>query len=395
MWFNKKSNKSTEDRGWRAMSVLLDKELPENKRKRRLVLWLWPVAASVIGAVLYFTLSNGLDPQLKEVAVLKTTPMTVGSTSTAVPSLEQSSPEVLITEKKEYFSQKTIANKGQTNNNIATAGAALLSSVVKEPLPKAATTEGTIQNDAVTQNSEYTIEQTTADPESKIVMADIKNIAVLPYNLNYQKETPQMRPLPLVMNKTSAFGLHPYALAGVFAPPALDRAGYALGGGIAIHYKKWLGLSLGIQYEKYRGKYDYQNEVASSISDLNSLSAYTDVKQYSVPLLLHVAVPSTPLTVYGGVAKNFVQNTANYYAIPSRSQAELSVPGFDVNSLSYASSAAASIPGTYYEWQLGLRLRMWKKWSIGLQYREQFEKVKNGIIPGFNHLGLNLSYSLQ
>ena len=54
MWFNKKLNKSTEDRGWRAMSVLLDKELPENKRKRRLVLWLWPVAASVIGAVLYF-----------------------------------------------------------------------------------------------------------------------------------------------------------------------------------------------------------------------------------------------------------------------------------------------------------------------------------------------------
>ena len=132
---------------------------------------------------------------------------------------------------------------------------------------------------------------------------------------------------------------------------------------------------MGIQYEKYRGKYDYQNEVASSISDLNSLSAYTDVKQYSVPLLLHVAVPSTPLTVYGGVVKNFVQNTANYYAIPSRSQAELSVPGFDVNSLSYASSAAASIPGTYYEWQLGLRLGCGKM-GIGLQYREQFEKWK-------------------
>ena len=58
--------------------------------------------------------------------------------------------------------------------------------------------------------------------------------------------------------------------------------------------------------------------------------------------------------------------------------------------------AAASIPGTYYEWQLGLQLRdVEKNGSIGLQYREQFEKVKNGIIPGFNHLGLNLSYGLQ
>ena len=82
------------------MSVLLDKELPENKRKRRLVLWLWPVAASVIGAVLYFTLSNGLDPQLKEVAGLNTMPITVGSTSTAISSFEQSSSEVLISEKK-------------------------------------------------------------------------------------------------------------------------------------------------------------------------------------------------------------------------------------------------------------------------------------------------------
>ena len=49
-----------------------------------------------------------------------------------------------------------------------------------------------------------------------------------------------MRPLPLVMNKTSAFGLHPYALAGCLPLLLLDRAGYALGGGIAIHYKNGL-----------------------------------------------------------------------------------------------------------------------------------------------------------
>jgi hypothetical protein len=35
MWFNKKSGRLPEDRGWEAMRQMLDKELPENKRKNR------------------------------------------------------------------------------------------------------------------------------------------------------------------------------------------------------------------------------------------------------------------------------------------------------------------------------------------------------------------------
>ena len=395
MWFNKKSNKSTEDRGWQAMSVLLDKELPENKRKRRLVLWLWPVAASLTGALLYFSINNGLPPQQHKAAAMKPQPVAMNTPASAILLHDQTTSESLPSGKQETIAQKTTSTKIQSNHYAKTTGEANLKAENNRMMPITQTLAETIQQDIAVQNSDITIESTQAEPEITRALAEVNKITALPYNLHYNEAMSEMTPLPLVMKKSGSIGFHPYAVAGLFAPPALDRAGFALGGGIAIQYKKWLGLSLGIQYEKYRGKYDYQNEVASSISDLNSLSAYTDVKQYSVPLLLHVAVPSTPLTVYGGVAKNFVQNTANYYAIPSRSQAELNVPGFDVNSLSYASSAAASIPGTYYEWQLGLRLRMWKKWSIGLLYREQFEKVKNGIVPGFNHLGLNLSYGLQ
>lgn len=377
------------------MSVLLDRELPEKKRKRRLVLWLWPVAASLAGALLYFSINNGLPPQQHKAAAMKPQPVAINTPASAILLQDQTTTKSLHAEKQESIVQKTTSTKIQSNHYAKKTDETNLKAEKNRMMPITQTLVETMQQDIAVQNSDITIETIQAEPGTARALTEVNKIAALPYNLHYNELMTEMMPLPLVMEKSGSIGIHPYALAGLFAPPVLDRAGFALGGGIAIQYKKWLGLSLGIQYEKYRGKYDYQNEVASSISDLNSLSAYTDVKQYSVPLLLHVAVPSTPLTVYGGVSKNFVQNTANYYAIPSRSQAELNVPGFDVNSLSYASSAAASIPGTYYEWQLGLRLRMWKKWSIGLQYREQFEKEKNGIIPGFNHLGLNLSYGLQ
>ena len=179
-----KLNKSTEDRGWRAMSVLLDKTAGK-QTQRRLVLWLWPVAASVIGAVLYFSISNGLDPQLKEVAVLKTTPMTVASTSTAIFCMNRQALKFWF-QKKENWISNNRTNKGQTNN-IATADAALLSLVVKEPLPKAATTEGTIQNDAV-QNSEYTIEANNGWPRVKNRNGRYKKHSRVAYNLNYQKK---------------------------------------------------------------------------------------------------------------------------------------------------------------------------------------------------------------
>jgi hypothetical protein len=54
MWFNKKSGRMPEDRGWEAMRQMLDKELPENNRKNRLILWFWPLLFG-LGLGYYFT----------------------------------------------------------------------------------------------------------------------------------------------------------------------------------------------------------------------------------------------------------------------------------------------------------------------------------------------------
>lgn len=393
MWFNKKSNKNTEDKGWQAMNILLDKELPENKRRRRGLIWLWPVAASFIGAVFYFSSSNELAPRFNKAAHMKPQPVAMTSPPSEVTLQDAASHESLIAENREASSQKNTATRIPSSSGTNAKGAALLTVENEKILPKNESLVETLQQDRAAQITDYTVETATAEPKSERTLTKLKNIATLPYDLKYQKVMPQMMSLPFVVEKSKVLGVHPYAVAGVFAPPALDRAGFAIGGGLALQYKKWLGFTVGVQYEKYRGKYDYQNIYSSNTSDLNSLSAYTDVKQFSIPVLLHVRVPSTPVTIFGGVAKNFVQKTANYYAIPSRSQAELN-PGLEINSVDFASTAAASIPDAYYEWQLGVRIRMWNKWSLGLQYREQFEKLRNGIIPGFNHLGLNLSYAL-
>ena len=48
-------NKSIQDKGWTEMSALLDKEMPQEKKKRRAILWFYFLGAAVLGLVVFAT----------------------------------------------------------------------------------------------------------------------------------------------------------------------------------------------------------------------------------------------------------------------------------------------------------------------------------------------------
>ena len=58
-------NKSIQDKGWAEMSALLDKEMPQEKKKRRAILWFYFVGAAAIGFVVVATMfTQGNDMEM-------------------------------------------------------------------------------------------------------------------------------------------------------------------------------------------------------------------------------------------------------------------------------------------------------------------------------------------
>ena len=414
MWFNKKSNNRIEDKGWQAMKVLLDKELPEKKSRRSVLLWLWPVAAGFIGVML---VQAGLLSSWKT-SDLKSTEQVQGEINATyeTPARQEVAPTYAITkgvntdqvEAKSLASSpiNAVANTPKKfvdkdhHNRTASQTSALYQAEKKmsenresEGLDNVKPSENEVAWEVIEQQKEdgHSIDMTvTGNTHNRM---DIAALPAIEAKINRVNRAPQMD-LALVNNiRDSKVSIRPYLSAGIFGPPALDRAGYSLGGGVSLQFTPWLGLSFGAAYEKYRGQYDYQSAFAA-INDVNEFSAFTDVRQIAIPVMLQLHLPKTRFSLNGGIAKNFVQNTANYYAIPSTVEAS-TLPNFDINSKEFASEAAASIPSSYYEWQVGARMRIWKSVGLSVHYREQFEKQKNGIIPGYNHVGVGLTLGLQ
>lgn len=414
MWFNKKSNNRIEDKGWQAMKGLLDRELPEKKNKRRTLLWLWPVAAGFIGLVLVQAgwLDSWRTSDHKKTEQVQTEIIA-----------ELQTPTYQGVDQTHVLTETVNSDKGETTTLSSTQINAIANTLEKSinkghrnPFSSPIKAEYNAENKmlvhpesngsdkVLSSENEVTLKEAEKNTENGSSMDIPANgqtrnrmdIALLPgieTEINRASLAPQID-LVLENNiRDSKFSISPYLSAGIFGPPAFDRAGYSMGGGFSLKFNPWLGLSFGAAYEKYRGQYDYQSSFAA-LNDVNEFSAYTDVRQISVPVMLQVRLPKTRFAFYGGIAKNFVQNTANYYAIPSSVEAS-TLPNFDINSEEFASKAAASIPSSYYEWQAGVRVRLWRSVGLSVQYREQFEKQNNGIIPGYNQVGVGLTFGLR
>ncbi|HMS98840.1 MAG TPA: hypothetical protein PKA12_08835 [Saprospiraceae bacterium] len=407
MWFNKKSGRMPEDRGWEAMRQMLDKELPEKKRKNRLMLWFWPLLLG-LGLGYYYTFTNSsndhsptqskragdiVNLQTREEVnppIVVETPNHEPITTNLSLHKEESIKTAPVERELKKNKKITIQENNQTKNSSTPPYLTQLS--IHETALPASNQIPADHLDEQAVEVEQAIERNVEENRNTWITTFLAEKPLQPIADNSDDQMPAVA---LISNKagwTSAF--KPYvAVAGLMSHDTKDK-GYSLGAGLLWKPFTRLFLSAGIHYENYRGTYAYP---AKSIAlDLKSqdFNALTNVRQWSVPVLLHLNVIGDRLRIQGGVVSNYIRKTNEYYALPALANVELA-PGAVENSLSYASAAANTIPRHYFEWQTGLSYRFWKSFSGTAYYRRQFEKENPGIVPSTGLYGLQLTYQFK
>lgn len=412
MWFNKKSGRITEDKGWDAMRELLDKELPQKKKKTRLVLWLWPVFLG-LGLGFYFSATNGeikkqtpknqrisdsspseavVGIHTKDLFVNPTSDPTKGPVSKNTLKTKTENQAVIPSQRVKPALENRMVNQSATHHPApATNAENSLTTEIDETI--AAVKTHSFSPMEISNPEEQG--SSTIDNQKNRINRETNLLAEAPLQPIYAHRLDQM-PEILVVNKKSkkSASLFPYvSLAGLVSHDTKDK-GYSLGAGLCWQANNRLTLTAGGQYENFRGKYGYPTK--SPLQDIksNDFIAITNVRQWSVPVLLHFDVIRKKLSIQGGLVSNYIRKTNEYYALPALTDAEITVGGLE-NNLTLASEAASEIPSHYYEWQAGISYRFLKTFSGTVYYRRQFEKENPGIVPSTGLYGLQLTYFIR
>ncbi len=411
MWFNKKSGRMPEDKGWEAMRQMLDKELPEKKRKNRLMLWFWPLLFG-LGLGYYYTFEDARNVDSPASPTnAESTPETIVQIQTKSEINSSMENEITINEQITASSSKqketsakttTVASELGKNHNTAfqrniqrknpNYPSALTQSAINEttlPAPSLMVVNQLDEHaDEVEPDSDSNLEESRNTWITTLLSE--KSIQALSDNSDYQM------PVVSLISKKARWTspIVPYiAVGGLMSHDTKDK-GYSIGAGLQWKPLTRLSLSAGVHYENYRGTYAYPAESIIQDSKIQEYNALTNVRQWSVPVLLHFQVIGNNLSIQGGVISNYIRKTNEYYALPALANVELA-PGVVENSLSYASAAANAIPRHYFEWQTGMNYRFWKSFSGTVYYRRQFEKENPGIVPSTGLYGLQLIYHFK
>ena len=411
MWFNKKSGRMPEDRGWEAMRQMLDKELPENNRKNRLILWSWPLLFG-LGLGYYFTYQG--DTNIPAPEALKSAEAKPGATVNLPTKVEDYSLKAneVHTDKKIPASSSiqratklktSTASRAFRKNNQTTNQGYQQTRHTNHPshLSEAAINENALI--ASNQLSANPMDEETHKKEqnSGINVEDSRNTWITAFLEEKELQAPidnSDYPFPniaLIKHKArkSSIIMPFVAVAGLMSHDTKDK-GYSFGVGLQWKPLSRFSLSAGANYENFRGIYSYPDKSEFTSLKSNDFTDITNVRQWSLPILLHMEVIPNSISLQGGLVSNYIRKTNEYYALPALADVELS-PGSVENSLTFASAAAHSIPRHYFEWQAGISYRFWKSFSGTVYYRRQFEKENPGIVPSTGLYGLQLIYHLK
>lgn len=411
MWFNKKSGSMPEDKGWEAMRQLLDRELPEKKRKNRLILWFWPLLFG-LGLGFYYTYMEGSNVQSPAV------PKSTGAKPEAIVNFQTKKEASMAVDQETHVDAQTTASSstntevGAKTGSVAGTGKKNTPTIIKRNTqtnntnnPPAITLSAIDETNLIASSlisTKQVDDQNNVETEAAVIIKEEnrnswittslseKSIQALSDNSDYQ-----MPVVATISHKASwASAFIPYiSVAGLMSHDTKDK-GYSFGAG--LHWKPLtrLSLSAGVHYENYRGTYAYPAESIILDSKSHEFNALTNVRQWSVPVLVHFDVIGNSLRLQGGLVSNYIRKTNEYYALPGLADVQVS-PGSVENSLTFASEAANGIPQHYFEWQTGLSYRFWKSFSGTVYYRRQFEKENPGIVPSTGVYGMQLTYYLK